>query len=158
MANALYYIYFGDGAEVTSTPTFSPAGGSYSSAQSVIITCATSGATIRYTTDGSTPTSSSPVYSGPITVSSTTTLKAYATASGMIDSAVASATYTISSSASYLVTYSIINEWGSGATVNVTITNNSSTAISGWTLAWTFPAISKYPIYGMAAILRAALR
>jgi mannan endo-1,4-beta-mannosidase len=38
----------------------------------------------------------------------------------------------------YVVTYSM-NDWGSGATVNVTIKNNTSTAVNGWTLAWTFP-------------------
>jgi len=37
------------------------------------------------------------------------------------------------------VTYAIQNDWGSGATVNVTIRNNGSSAINGWTLAWTFP-------------------
>ena len=125
------------------TPTFSPAGGTYSTAQSVTISCATSGATIRYTTDGSTPTSSSTVYSGPITVSKTTTIKAYATASGMTDSAVATATYTISSSSSYLVSYSISNDWGSGAVINVTITNNSAAVLNSWTLAWTFPGSQK---------------
>jgi endoglucanase len=37
----------------------------------------------------------------------------------------------------YVVTYSM-NDWGSGATVNITIKNNTSTAVNGWTLAWTF--------------------
>ncbi|MCX7682345.1 MAG: cellulose-binding domain-containing protein [Anaerolineae bacterium] len=37
------------------------------------------------------------------------------------------------------VTYAIQNDWGTGATVNVTIRNNGTTAINGWTLAWTFP-------------------
>ncbi|MCX7681753.1 MAG: cellulose binding domain-containing protein [Anaerolineae bacterium] len=37
------------------------------------------------------------------------------------------------------VDYVIANDWGSGATVNVTIRNNGSSAINGWTLAWTFP-------------------
>ncbi len=37
------------------------------------------------------------------------------------------------------VTYAIQNDWGSGATVNVTIRNNGTSAINGWTLAWTFP-------------------
>jgi glucose/arabinose dehydrogenase len=78
-------------------PTFSPAPGTYSSAQSVTIATTTSGASIRYTTDGSTPTSTAgTVYSGPITVSSTTTLKAIAYASGMSNSNVTSATYTFS--------------------------------------------------------------
>jgi hypothetical protein len=80
-----------------SAPSFSPGGGTYSSAQSVSITSSTSGASIRYTTDGSTPTSSSgTVYSGPITISATTTLKAIAYASGYNNSSVTSATYTIS--------------------------------------------------------------
>lgn len=125
------------------TPTFSPAAGTYNSPQTVTISCATGGATIRYTTDSSTPNSSSAVYSGPITVSSTTTIKAYATASGMTDSAIASATYTIISESSILVAYSIANDWGHGATVNVTITNNSSTPINGWTLVWAFPGNQK---------------
>jgi hypothetical protein len=76
-------------------PTFSPVGGTYTSTQSVTISCATSGATIRYTTDGSEPTSTSTVYSSPIGVSSTTTVKAKAFKSGMADSDTVSATYTI---------------------------------------------------------------
>jgi glucose/arabinose dehydrogenase len=77
-------------------PTFSPGGGSYSSAQTVTISSTTSGASIRYTTDGSTPTSTTgTLYSGPVTISVTTTLKAIAFASGMTDSTVTSATYTI---------------------------------------------------------------
>src|SRR5437667_125783 len=76
------------------TPTFSPAGGTFASPQSVAIPDATPGATIYYTTDGSTPTTASPAYSGPILVMQTTTIQAMATASGMTNSAVASATYT----------------------------------------------------------------
>ena len=77
------------------TPTFSPAAGTYTEAQNVSISCATSGATIHYTTNGSTPTASSSVYSTPIAVNSTTTIKAIAVKSGMTNSAVAEATYTI---------------------------------------------------------------
>ena len=74
---------------------FSPAAGTYNSAQSVSISDATPGATIYYTTNGTTPTSSSTAYSGPITVSSTETLQAIAITTG--DSAIASAAYTITS-------------------------------------------------------------
>uniref|UniRef100_UPI001892271F chitobiase/beta-hexosaminidase C-terminal domain-containing protein n=1 Tax=Catenulispora rubra TaxID=280293 RepID=UPI001892271F len=62
------------------------------------ISDSTSGASIRYTLDGSTPTASSTLYSGPISVTATTTIKAIAIASGVTNSAVASATYTIGSS------------------------------------------------------------
>jgi hypothetical protein len=77
------------------TPVFSPAGGNYTTAQTVMITDSTPGATIYYTTDGTTPTKSSSVYSEAITVSSTEKLKADAMATGYLRSAVASATYTI---------------------------------------------------------------
>lgn len=87
--------------QTVAAPTFSPAGGTFNSAQSVTISCDTNGATIRYTTDGSTPNSNSPVYSGAINVSSTTTIKAYATAPGMNDSAVSSAAYVIDNGGNY---------------------------------------------------------
>ncbi len=77
-------------------PVFSPAGGTYSSAQNVTISCATAGASIRYTTDGSTPTASSALYTGPISITSTKTIKAIAIVSGMTNSTVTSVTYTIS--------------------------------------------------------------
>ncbi|MGD0090058.1 MAG: MBG domain-containing protein [Planctomycetota bacterium] len=76
-------------------PTFSPAAGGYAGAQSVTISCATSGATIYYTLDGSAPTASSPQYAAAINVSAPTTIKAYAVQTGMTDSAVASAAYTV---------------------------------------------------------------
>ena len=78
-----------------SAPTFSPAGGVYGEPQTVTISCATAGATIYYTTDGSIPTTSSSVYSSPLTISETTTVKAMATKAGMNNSNVATATYTI---------------------------------------------------------------
>lgn len=77
------------------TPTFSPAAGTYTSAQSVTISDATTGATIYYTIGNSTPTTSSTQYTTPITVGSTETINAIAAASGYSNSTVASATYTI---------------------------------------------------------------
>jgi hypothetical protein len=77
------------------TPVFSPAAGTYKSAQSVMITDASAGATIYYTTNGSTPTTASTEYTGPISVSATETLKAIATAAGDSQSSIASAKYTI---------------------------------------------------------------
>ena len=62
------------------------------------MTCATSGATIRYTTDGSDPTESSTVYTGPITVDDDTEIRARAWKSGMNPSAVVAGFYTYDSS------------------------------------------------------------
>lgn len=80
--------------ETVATPTFSPAEGTYYEPQSVSISCATDGATICYTTDGTEPTENSSQYSVPLTISETTTLKAKAFKSGYTASAVATATYT----------------------------------------------------------------
>ena len=78
-------------------PTFSPPGGNYTSAQSVTIRTTTSIATIHYTTDGSIPSETAGTkYTAPIPVSVTTTIKAMAFKSGMADSTVVPATYTIS--------------------------------------------------------------
>lgn len=88
------------------TPTFAPVGGAYSSAQSVAISCTTPASTIHYTTDGSTPTTGSTVYSAPITVSSTSTIQAIATAAGFSQSGVGSAAYTITLSPAATPTFS----------------------------------------------------
>jgi len=87
----------GSGGGTLATPTFSPAAGTYASAQSVTISDSNPSATIYYTTNGTVPTTSSTVYSGPITVSSSETIEAIATATGSSESAVGSATYTITS-------------------------------------------------------------
>ncbi|MFD6529607.1 chitobiase/beta-hexosaminidase C-terminal domain-containing protein [Streptomyces sp. NPDC060184] len=94
------YTQGGGGTGTVATPTFTPAAGTYASAQSVTLADATAGASIRYTRDGSTPTASSTLYSAPISVTATTTIKAIAIKSGLADSAVASATYTIGAAAS----------------------------------------------------------
>ena len=82
-------------AGFVAAPEFDVPEGEYSEAQTVTITCATTGASIYYTLDGSDPTTSSTLYDGtPLTISSTTTLKAIAT-DGTNVSEITSATYTI---------------------------------------------------------------
>jgi uncharacterized repeat protein (TIGR03803 family) len=83
------------------TPSFSPAPGTYSSTQNVTISESTPGATIYFTDDGTTPTTSSDVYNGPITVSSRETINAIAGASGYLTSGVATAAYTVSLTPDY---------------------------------------------------------
>ena len=85
----------GGPTQTVATPTFSPAAGTYYEAQNVTIGCTTDGATIHYTLDGNDPTTTSAVYSAPIAISQTTTVKAMAVKSGMNNSAIASAVYTI---------------------------------------------------------------
>ena len=88
-------------------PTFNPAAGSYSSAQTVTISTTSSGASIRYTTNGTTPTSSvGTVYSSPVSISTTGTLEAIAYETGWTSSAVSSGTYTISGSGQTIVSLS----------------------------------------------------
>src|SRR5205085_1265913 len=76
------------------TPTFFPDPGAYDSPQSVAIT-STTGAAIYYTTDGTTPTTSSTLYTGPITVGSSQTVKAIGVLAHWTNSAVGSAAYKI---------------------------------------------------------------
>jgi len=87
------------------TTTASPAGGVYNTPQSVTLICnegqGGSGCDkIYYTTDGTTPTTSSPVSSSPITISVTTTLKFFARDLAGNDEAVKTQTYTISTGTS----------------------------------------------------------
>lgn len=76
-------------------PSFSPSGGTHVNSVDVSISTKTSGATIRYTLDGSKPTSSSKSYSGAFTLTKTTTVKARAFKDGMDPSDVASATFQV---------------------------------------------------------------
>ncbi|MFN3999182.1 chitobiase/beta-hexosaminidase C-terminal domain-containing protein [Algoriphagus sp.] len=81
--------------EPTSMPTISPNGGTFGAAQSASLTSTTAGASIYYTLDGSTPTSTSTLYTSPILIEESTTLSAIAIAEGFAPSSVASASFTI---------------------------------------------------------------
>lgn len=86
--------YSNSGGPTTGTPVFSPTSQTYSGSLSVSVSSPTTGATIYCTTDSSTPTTSSPVYSGPFTVGTTETIQCLASSPGASNSGVGSATYT----------------------------------------------------------------
>ena len=80
---------------IAAAPSFTPPGAIYTCDQTVALSSATSGVTIYYTTDGSSPNTGSSVYSTPLAVNATETIRAYATKSGYTDSSIASAGYSI---------------------------------------------------------------
>lgn len=103
-------------------PSFAPTPGAYSSAQSVSISdTVTAGATIFYTLDGSAPSASSNRYTGPISVSATTTLRALAVA-GTQSSPVSSGTYTIALPPSQLAFVSPPSDVSAGSPVAPAVT------------------------------------
>jgi hypothetical protein len=114
------------------TPTLSLSTGTYTTTQTVTITDSTAGATIYYTTNGSTPNASSILYSGPINVSTTETVKAIAAATGYSQSAVATATYTITlgtpvaSLSETTVYFGAAPLGGTSGTMTITLTNNGN--------------------------------
>ncbi len=115
--------------QTVANPVFTPAAGTYDAVQSVTIACATEGAKIYYTTNLSTPTVASTLYTGPITVSETTTIKAIAVKEGWENSGVVSALYTID----IPVTYTSVPQFTPPAGTysepqNVTISCNSQDA------------------------------
>lgn len=90
--------YIPPAPETVATPTIAPDGGTFTNSILVSITCATAGASIRYTLDGSTPSAASTLYSGALTLSATTTVKARGFKDGATDSATATATFTLDES------------------------------------------------------------
>jgi len=121
------------GTGAAATPVFTPPGGSYSSTQSVTITDPTRGSAIYYTLDGTTPTAASKVYSVPISVTATETIKAIAAAPGFANSAVGTAAYTITApqAATPVVMQTItITEATTGATVYYTTDGSTPTTAS----------------------------
>ncbi|HNQ44458.1 MAG TPA: chitobiase/beta-hexosaminidase C-terminal domain-containing protein, partial [Candidatus Cloacimonadota bacterium] len=95
--NNMYQINAGGTTQQVALPVFNPVEGLYTTAQSVVISCTTPGATIRYTTNGTDPTEASPAYTTPVNIplNSTMTIKARGYLAGWTPSTIASATYVI---------------------------------------------------------------
>ena len=85
-------------SSLVATPTISLPAGTYTAIQTVTASCATAGATIRYTVDGTEPTESSPVM-GTLQVTQSTTLRVKAFKAGLLPSWTAAATYTLQATA-----------------------------------------------------------
>ncbi len=84
----------GNNNSTVAKPLISVTTGNYYSSQNVTLSSTTEGAAIYYTTNGDDPTELSTLYSTPIVINATTTLKAKAFKSGLTASDIASATYT----------------------------------------------------------------
>lgn len=106
---------------VVETPVITPYGGTYYEAFDATITCATADAVIRYTTDGTEPTETSTVYTAPVTINATTTLKAKAWKTGMEASLMAAATYNFPPEVANIAAFKAAN----------TVTNNAVYKITG---------------------------
>ena len=95
----VYYVELTEGASggtpTCATPTFDPAAGTFYGSQEIAIATGTAGASIYYTTDGTTPSSTNgTLYEDPFDITATTTIKAIAVKEGANDSEIASATFT----------------------------------------------------------------
>ncbi|MEM7582260.1 MAG: PQQ-dependent sugar dehydrogenase [Acidobacteriota bacterium] len=83
------------GQESAALPVITPPGGAFDDPVEVTLATATVGAMIHYTLDGSEPTQASPLYSAPLTVATSSLLRARAYASGLLPSGIADATFQI---------------------------------------------------------------
>ena len=130
------------------TPTFSPAAGTYTSVQNVTISSTTTGASIYYTTDGSTPDNTKTQYTAPISVTTTTTIKAIAYATDYNPSAVATATYTINTAPTITVTEVSVPNFSTtvGNTQAQTVTVNATNLTADITVALTGTDAARFSV------------
>ncbi len=148
-ADKFTFIGQSTGGQVTD-PTFSPVGGTYTVAQNVAITSTTPGANIRYTTDGSAPSETvGTIYSGPVSVGGSETLTAIAYASGMTDSNITSASYTINIGGGGTVAAPTFSPAGGtySSTQNVSISTATSGAIIRYTTDSSTPSETNGTVY-----------
>lgn len=126
---------------VVSQVSISPGSGTYTSARTVTLSTSTTNATIRYTTNGSTPSESSSAYSGAFTVATSSTVKAIAYRTDWTPSTESSATLTMNfgtlaapavspAAGSYVTSVTVSVTAMSGATIRYTTTGTDPTATS----------------------------
>jgi sugar lactone lactonase YvrE len=131
-------------------PSFSPAAGTYISSQNVTIRDTAPGALIYYTVDGTTPTTASQKYTGPIAVGATETMNAIASAANYSQSPVASATYTMTPPTANPVFTPSAGTYTSG--LSVSITDSISGATIYYTTDGTAPTTSSQQYTGAISV------
>ena len=141
-------------APYVATPSLSVPGGTYNTPQTVAVSTSTPGAVIYYTTDSSTPTTSSPKYTGPVTISAVDYLQTMAVASGYTQSFAATANYVMTTGTPTIavsagkVTLSTVTP---GATIYYT-TNGSTPTTSSTAYTGAFPISGTVTIKAMAGM------
>jgi len=116
-------------APITSAPVISPNGGSYTSSVTVAMQTATAGASIYYTTDGSTPTTSSTLYSGSMILASSKMIKAKAFKNGYKASNETDASFVVSQPFGF----SLVNSGDQSVFAGGSVTNTVSTTLDSGT-------------------------
>ena len=135
------------------TPAFSPGPGTFTSVQTLAISCETAGASIYYTTNGATPTTASTLYTGPITLNATATVRALAIRSGYANSDVVSGTFVLNLTAARpTLTPAPTQTFTSPQTVTIFSTTPGATIY--YTLDGSAPSKSSLPYSGALTISR----
>jgi hypothetical protein len=139
------------------TPTFNPPGGTYSATNylNVAISTTTAGSSINYTTDGSTPTPGhGTLYTGPVALSTNTTLQAIGYQTNFVNSSVATAGYvinlqprTVSISLQKIGAHLQLSWPGGGALLQATNLTGPWTTNTGATSPWTVSPTNSWMFY-----------
>lgn len=143
-------------------PVISPAGGAFTNSVAITLTNGAAGVTIYYTLDGTTPTTSSPRYTGPFNLTSNALVQAIATAAGAVNSGVAGASFVNTAAAgsgtglagAYYANTSSANPftgtptlWQTNAIINYNWgTNGPAPAVGGtnFTVRWTGMVLAQF--------------
>jgi hypothetical protein len=148
-------------ANTVNQPIITPPGGNFCGPVVVQIGDTTAGAVIYYSLDGSTPNQTSILYTGPFTVSSTTTVKAIAVKSGLSNSVVATANFTFScgtgnpgSTPAPILNSISPNSRVAGST-GFTLTANGSQFVNGAVITWNGSSLST--TFGSSLLLTASV-
>ncbi len=129
-----------NGENYAAAPTMDPGAGTYTQSVQVTMSSSTPNSTIYYSTDGSTPSTGSTLYSAPITLTTSETLKAIAVASGFIQSTATTNAYVISTQTATPIFTPPAGSYATAQTVS--ITDSTAGAVIYYTLDGSTPTHS----------------